>query len=135
MSEINVVIKGFSKQVKDELNQKTKTLDKLERDKVKDRSETSNLATDDQKVELKQQHYHYTKTVLKSVEEYVTHFFDSLNTEEFESHVDIRLKYLAERLRAVKDKFGRLEVAKRRIKELEVLLRVRDRELTEKQLR
>lgn len=114
-------------------------MDKSERDSTKDQSETNSLerATDDQKVELKQQNY--TKTVLKSVEEYVTNFFDSLNTEEFESHMDIRLKYLEERFRALKDKFGRLEVLaldpKRRVKELEVLLQVRDRELKEKQLR
>lgn len=116
-------------------------MDKSERDSTKDQSETNSLerATDDQKVELKQQNY--TKTVLKSIEEYVTNFFDNLNTEEFESHVDIRLKYLEERFRALKGKFGRLEVValrndpKRRVKELEVLLQVRDWELKEKQLR
>lgn len=91
--------------------------------------------TDDQKVEIllnNQKTFHF------NVDNYVKKMFDKLNIEEFESSVDIRLKYLDERLRKIGEKSERLgeklhgQSEQDKIKELEILLRVKDRDMEDK---
>lgn len=91
--------------------------------------------TDDQKVEILLNNH---KTFHLNVDNYVKKMFDKLNIEDFESSVDIRLKYLDERLRKIGEKSERLgeklngQSEQDKIKELEILLQVKDRDMEDK---
>ncbi|XP_066148296.1 putative leucine-rich repeat-containing protein DDB_G0290503 [Euwallacea fornicatus] len=77
--------------------------------------------------------------IFKEMEQYVANFFNNLNVEDFESTVNIRLKYLDERILFIKKKSEIIEETRRngnekeKIKELEVMLHVKDREIQERQ--
>ncbi|XP_066260217.1 putative leucine-rich repeat-containing protein DDB_G0290503 [Euwallacea similis] len=104
--------------------------------------------TDDQKVEFlscSQVNGHVKSRepinglTFKKMEQYVANFFNNLNMEDFESSVNIRLKYLDERIHSIKKKSETMEETlnngnkKEKIKELEVMLHVKDREMQERQ--
>ncbi|XP_076263993.1 uncharacterized protein LOC143198564 isoform X2 [Rhynchophorus ferrugineus] len=85
--------------------------------------------TDDYKVKLK---------MLLSDDSFLNDVLDKLNIDEFESTINIRLKHLEEKLikqqQVLQDLKSRVSEKNEKVKELEVLLQVKTRELKDKKI-
>ncbi|CAG9759775.1 unnamed protein product [Ceutorhynchus assimilis] len=92
--------------------------------------------TDDEKIQLLNSQTNTTKTT--DIAKFIDNSFQKLNIDEFESTVDIRLKYSDERIQKIQNKINTIhenlndKVGQNKIKELEIQLRVKEREMDHK---